>query len=180
MSEAQQAGSAAPAAAGQQLTNADVQRAVERLRGQQNFVAGLVAGAAAALVGAVIWAVITDVTGYQIGFMAIGVGFLVGYAVRVAGKGIDQSFAIMGAVLALLGCVVGNALAVLGIVASQENMTYAELWSRVDLPILGNLMATTFSPMDLLFYGIAIYEGYKLSFRQVTPDELQAAARGMI
>lgn len=52
MSEAQQAGSAAPAAAGQQLTNADVQRAVERLRGQQNLVAGLVAGAAAALVGA--------------------------------------------------------------------------------------------------------------------------------
>jgi phosphate/sulfate permease len=180
MSEAQQADSAAAATAGQQLTNADVQRAVERLRGQQNFVAGLIAGAVAALVGAVIWAVITDVTGYQIGFMAIGVGFIVGYAVRVAGKGIDQSFAIMGAALALLGCVVGNALAVLGIVASQEDMTYAELWSRVDLPILADLMSTTFSPMDLVFYAIAIYEGYKLSFRQVTPDELLAAARGMI
>jgi phosphate/sulfate permease len=180
MSEAQQGGSAAPATAGPQLTNADVQRAVERLRSQQNFVAGLFAGAVAALVGAVIWAVITDVTGYQIGFMAIGVGFIVGYAVRVAGKGIDQSFAIMGAVLALLGCVVGNALAVLGIVANQENMRYSELWSRIDLPTMGNLMAATFSPMDLLFYAIAIYEGYKLSFRQVTDDELQAAARGMI
>ena len=180
MSEAQQASSAAPTAAGQQLTNADVQRAVERLRGQQSLVAGLAAGAAAALVGAVIWAVITDVSGYQIGWMAIGVGFIVGYAVRVAGKGIDQSFGILGAVLALLGCAVGNALAVLGIVASQENMTYSELWTRVDLPIIGNLMATTFSPIDLLFYGIAIYEGYKLSFRQVTQDELTAAARGLI
>jgi hypothetical protein len=92
----------------------------------------------------------------------------------------DQSFGVMGAVLALLGCVVGNAFAVLGIVASQENMTYSELWSRVDLAALGNLMVTTFSPMDLVFYAIAIYEGYKLSFRQITNDELMAAARGRI
>jgi hypothetical protein len=39
-------------------------------------------------------------------------------------------------------------------------------------------MTANFSPIDLLFYGIAIYEGYKLSFRQVTEDELRAAARG--
>lgn len=180
MSEAQQAGTAAPATGGQQLTNADVQRAIERLRGQQNLFSGLIAGAVAALVGAVIWAVVTDVTGYQIGWMAIGVGFIVGYAVRVAGKGIDQSFGITGAVLALLGCVLGNALAVLGVVASQENLAYSELMSEIDLSIMANLMATTFSPIDLLFYGIAIYEGYKLSFRQVTHDELKAAARGMI
>lgn len=180
MSEAQQAGTAAPTTGGQQLTNADVQRAIERLRGQQNLFAGLIAGAVAALVGAVIWAVVTDVTGYQIGFMAVGVGFIVGYAVRVAGKGIDPSFAVMGAVLALLGCVAGNALAVLGIVANQQNISYSELWSQIDLSIMGSLMANFFSPMDLLFYGIAIYEGYKLSFRQVTHDELKAAARGMI
>ena len=26
-------------------------------------------------------------------------------------------------------------------------------------------MMATFSPMDLVFYGIAMYEGYKFSFR---------------
>jgi phosphate/sulfate permease len=140
-------------------------------------VAGVGAGAVAALIGAVLWAVITNVTGYQIGFMAIGVGFIVGYAVRVAGKGIDQTFGIVGAVLALLGCLVGNALAILAIVASQEGLTYSELVSQVDVPIMINLMTTTFSPIDLLFYGIAIYEGYKLSFRQVTDHELRAATR---
>ena len=177
MSEAQQAGSGAPATQGRELTNADVQRAIERLRSQQNLVAGLVAGAVAALIGAVIWAVVTDVTGYQIGFMAIGVGFIVGYAVRVAGKGIDQSFGVMGAVLALLGCVVGNAFAVIGIVANQQNIPYSEL---VDLSTIANLMQLTFSPMDLVFYAIAIYEGYKLSFRQVTQDDITAAARDRI
>jgi hypothetical protein len=30
------------------------------------------------------------------------------------------------------------------------------------------LMLEAFSPMDLLFYGIAVYEGYKFFFRQIT------------
>jgi hypothetical protein len=122
----------------------------------------------------VLWAVVTDVSGYQIGFMAIGVGFLVGYGVRIVGKGIDKSFGFLGAGLALVGCVLGNALAVLGIVGSQEEMSYGELLSRIDLSTMVDLMVVTFSPMDLLFYGIAVYEGYRLSFRRVTAADLKA------
>jgi hypothetical protein len=40
-------------------------------------------------------------------------------------------------------------------------------------------MATTFSPMDLLFYGIAVYEGFKLSFRKITHEEIRAAITGV-
>jgi len=32
-----------------------------------------------------------------------------------------------------------------------------------------------FSPMDLLFCGIAVYEGYKFSFRRLTPQEIERA-----
>jgi hypothetical protein len=35
------------------------------------------------------------------------------------------------------------------------------------------LMSISFSPMDLLFYGIAVYEGYKFSFRRMTGEEMQ-------
>jgi hypothetical protein len=167
------AGAAAP-----QLTNDQVQKALGRLRRDQSLGGALGAGAVASLVGAVVWAVVTDVTGYQIGFMAIGVGFLVGYGVRMAGKGIDKTFGFLGAGLALVGCVVGNALAMLGLVAEQENLSYGALWSQIDLPTMVNLMVVTFSPMDLLFYGIAIYEGYKLSFRRLTPADLKAVGVG--
>ena len=34
-------------------------------------------------------------------------------------------------------------------------------------------MKADFSPIDLLFYGIAIYEGYKFSFRQVEAPSAQ-------
>ena len=34
------------------------------------------------------------------------------------------------------------------------------------------IMKETFSPIDLLFYGLAIYEGYKLSFRGLADEEI--------
>jgi hypothetical protein len=33
-------------------------------------------------------------------------------------------------------------------------------------------MRATFNPMDLLFYGIAVYEGYRFSFREITKKDL--------
>jgi hypothetical protein len=39
-------------------------------------------------------------------------------------------------------------------------------------------MTATFSVMDLLFYGIAIYEGYRFAFRKIRPEELQGLSQG--
>lgn len=33
------------------------------------------------------------------------------------------------------------------------------------------LLRATFSPIDLLFYGLALYYGYKAAFRRITPAE---------
>ena len=146
--------------------------ALERMRSEQNLPGGLIAGAVAAAIGASVWAVVTFTTGYQIGWMAVGIGFLVGFALRKIGKGVDKIFGISGAVLALLGCAAGNLLTVYGMLAKQENVSLVTLLSRLDFAIIHELMTATFSPMDLLFYGIAVYEGYKLSFRQLTQGEL--------
>ena len=60
----------------------DIAYAREQLKHEQSLPMGLMAGAGAALLGAIGWAVITALTKFQIGFMAVGVGFLVGTAVR--------------------------------------------------------------------------------------------------
>ena len=38
--------------------------------------------------------------------------------------------------------------------------------------VLLEIMKETFRPMDLLFYAIAVYEGYKFSFRQISEEEM--------
>jgi hypothetical protein len=123
------------------------------------FVAGLVAAAA----GAGLWAAVTIVTGFQIGWMAVGVGFLVGWAVRGAGKGTHASFGVMGALLALGGCAAGNLVTVCVIAARHLGVPLVAVFTRLTPHAVTSLMTATFKPIDVLFYGIAIYEGYRFS-----------------
>jgi hypothetical protein len=162
-----------------ELDPAMIEVAFQKFENEQSMVGGLLAGGAAALVGAGVWALVTVLTGYQIGFMAIGIGFLVGLAVQFAGKGINKIFGVMGAALALFGCLLGNYFTVVHFVGEAEGLGFFDTLNRISPAAIPELMAITFSPMDLVFYGIAVYEGFKLSFRKITHEEIQAAITGV-
>jgi len=144
------------------------------LEGQQNLPMALVAGLASAVVGAAIWAGVTVLTKYQIGWMAIAVGVLVGLAVGKAGKGISPVFGWLGGFFAFLGCAIGNLLSVCGFIAIQESLPFLEMAANLlsKPSVAFEVMKATFNPMDILFYALAIYEGYNFSFRQITEQEL--------
>jgi hypothetical protein len=137
----------------------------------QNLAMGIIGGLAAAAIGALIWAVITVATGWQIGFMAIGVGCLVGIAVKVMGKGVTPVFGVVGAVLSLIGCLAGNYLAMIGFVANELELGYMEVFKMLPFNDAAEIMKEGFSPIDILFYIIAIFQGYKLAFDGLNPVE---------
>lgn len=62
---------------------------------RQNLPLAIFGGFVASLVAAVLWGTLTYATHYKIGYAAIGVGFLVGYAVKFLGKGITPVFGIV-------------------------------------------------------------------------------------
>jgi hypothetical protein len=63
-------------------------------------------GVGAAAVGALLWYVVTEVTGYEIGLVAIAVGWLVGAAVRAGTKGRGGvTYQVMAVVLTYLAIV---------------------------------------------------------------------------
>ncbi len=74
-----------------------------------NLMAGLFAGAAA-VIGMIIWAVITNVTGYQIGWMAVGMGALIGAGTRFGG-GEGKVAALFSGGLAVVAMFAGNLIA---------------------------------------------------------------------
>lgn len=155
-----------------QVDAAKLDRYMEKLRYEQNLPLALIAGFVSAIIGAILWASVTMATGYQIGYMAVAVGFLVGYAMRYAGKGMDPIFGISGAIFAILGCVLGNVFYILAAVAEILEVPVMGVLSEVNFSMIYELMAENFSPMDLLFYGIAVFEGYKFSFRKITEEEI--------
>ena len=165
---------AQPAAPEITIDQRKLDRYMDRLRLEQNLPIGLLAGFGAAIVGAIAWAAITVATEYQIGYMALAIGLLVGFVIKFTGKGIDQIFGISGAVLALIGCLLGNFLSVIGFLSIAAGLDYFDTLALIELNMIPDLMMDTFSPMDLLFYGIAVYEGYRFSFRNVSEEDIIA------
>jgi hypothetical protein len=137
---------------------------------------GILAGCVAALAGAVAWALIAVVSGYQIGFAAMGVGFLVGWAVRRFGRGRTRAYGAAGALLSLAGIILGNVLTLVGYLTKDQAVP---LFTSVGLvathagPTFDYLKAT-FSGISLLFYAIAVYEGYR--FAVLAPKPKAATA----
>lgn len=154
-----------------------LQMFMQQIKDNQNLSLGVLAGAGAAILGAAAWAAVTAISGWQIGFMAIGVGYLVGYAVRMFGNGVDTSFGIAGATLSLLGCVTGNLLAVCIFIGQEQGIEVMDILSQLDFAIATELIVDTSGPMDLLFYGFAVYYGYKNSFRKISEEEMATLVR---
>lgn len=146
---------------------------LQEVRDNQSLGLGLLAGLAAAVVGAILWGVITVMAERQIGFMAIGVGFLVGWSVRRFGRGMGPEFAISGAVLSLLGCVLGNLFSACIFVANQMRVPLSDLLATLDWRTCAEWMKATFSPMDLLFYALAMYFGYKYSLFRIPEEKMK-------
>ncbi len=157
------------------ISDHQAQMAFETFQSEQNLVMGTLAGFVASVAGAGVWAVVTVMTEYQIGWMAIGIGLLVGFAVRYTGKGIEQSFGIVGAAMSLVGCALGNILTISYFVALNQEMAFMDVLTQLDYPIIVEMLTTTFQIIDLLFYGLAVYVGYKYAFRQVTEEDLNRA-----
>jgi len=145
---------------------------VEKLRMEQNLPRAIIAGLAAALISAGLWAVITIATDYMIGYMAVAVGAFVGFAIRFAGKGIDRIFGIWGAALSLFGVLLGYFFTIVGIFANYAEMDFFETLINFNFDLLSSVMEEILGPIDFLFFGIAIYEGYKFSFKPITEKDL--------
>ena len=147
------------------------QPAIEQIDDQPNLLMGLIGGAIAMLVSAIVWGVITYFTEYQIGWMAIGAGFLVGVAVKFFGKGKSMIFGISSGGLALLGCVLGNLMFYSGVIAREESATFLKVFFFFLLSPAAaiELFTLAFDFMDILFYALAAYVGFStaLDIRRV-------------
>lgn len=143
-----------------------------QIRSKQNLMVGLVLGLVAALVSAVVWAGIAYFANYEIGWLAIGVGFLVGIAVLAGGKGVSAKYGVLGGALALFGILAGKYFTVIAVVAREFNESILTVMAELGPAEISEAFQLMFSPIDLVFYALAIFAGFKYSWR---PLELAVA-----
>jgi len=138
----------------------------DKIEQQPSLLFAILGGSASCLVGAVIWAIITVATETQVGIIALGLGFLTGFAVLYFGQGATLSFRIIGSLLSFSSCLLGNLFAQIGFVALENQDSIFRTIAIVDYAFLFKWIFQNTDPMDILFYAIAAYEGYKFSVKK--------------
>jgi len=108
-----------------------------------SLIPAAMAGAVAAVASGVVWAVVVAVTGYEIGYAAVGLGALVGVAMSRSTPRRDTTAAVVAAVLALAGLVTAR------IVIAEFVMPRAEISGVLEDP---ELMVSA-AVLDIEMYG---------------------------
>ncbi len=150
-----------------------------QMKAEQSVLRGLAGGVAAGAIAAVVWALLTRITGYEMGWIAVGVGFFVGVAVRTLGRGVDLRFNVLGALLALLAVAGGKVLAMCMFVAQVRGLSGFEIFSQLPCSSMVTLLRDDFQLIDGLFYGLAIWAGWEYATRQMSQEELASVLHPM-
>ncbi len=153
-----------------------VAQAVDSLREQQRFHAGLIAAIVAGIAGALVWAAVSSRQDSRYALLAVGLGVVVGRAMRWQGKGIELRFRIAAACVAVVALAAGNVLVIVAYIARFFGLGYVEVMSRLSPAIIWEVLVTTTTLFDLLCYAVAIYYAAKLAPRQLTRGDMHAAA----
>ena len=114
--------------------------------------------------GAIIWCVIVILTQHEIGWIAWGVGVLVGASVRFAAKEMDESIAgIIAAIGSAVSIVAGKLLLVFLIMQFLPVEEFdAELVKLTSVQRFIQLFTDSFGILDVVFFFLAIGTAYKI------------------
>jgi len=153
---------------------------IEKLRMEQRLMFGITSGLIVGIVGAILWSILTVVAGVQLGYVALAIGAGVGLTIRKVGNGIDPVFGYWGGGISLFSILLGNFLSIIGFIANSTGLGYIETLFLFNYDYLFEVMKAAFSIIDLAFYGIAVFTGYKFSFRKITQKRIMALKQGNV
>ncbi len=133
-----------------------------------NMVMAAIVGVSAAIVAGVAWFLVSVLSGYQIGYVAIGVGFIIGYAVIWgSGKKRGASLQMLSAgitVVTLLSSEYATALYYLRKYLLEHKAEFPGYNGQLFFvsPFNPGVLKMMFSPIGVLIWAIGIYFAYSL------------------
>ncbi|WP_328310847.1 hypothetical protein OG432_12635 [Streptomyces sp. NBC_00442] len=120
---------------------------------RNNFALGLIAAIVAAVVTAGIYGAIIGATKHEIGYAAVAVGFVVGFATGKLG-GRNPALPVLGAVLSLIAVYFGQLLGEAIIISKQLPLSVTELFTQ-HFSDLNHVWKDDADPLTFLFFLIA-------------------------
>ncbi|MEV6112269.1 hypothetical protein AB0L59_07010 [Streptomyces sp. NPDC052109] len=126
--------------------------------GRNNVVLGVVAAVVAAVAAAALYGVVIGATKHEIGYAAVGVGFVVGLAAGKAG-GRNPALPVVSAILALGSVYVGQLVGEAMIGADQLHVSFGELFFQ-HIDVVQKVWKEDADPLTFLFFAIAAFAAF--------------------
>ena len=131
-----------------------------------NLVGALVLGVLAGLVASGIWYAIVALTGYEIGYVAIGIGYLIGHAVHIgSGRKRMASLQLLSGGIALFSLLVAKYFTFLYFVRKalleQKTQGYDGHFFFIS-PLYPIFLQNLVSPIGLLIWAFALYIAFSI------------------
>ncbi len=136
-------------------------RLARKLLDEQQPRAAVLAGFLTSVSGAIVWGTIGFIAGASYSIVAILLGAMVGYGVKIFGRGVTNLYGYIAAGFAVFGCVLGNA-ATLVLLAVTSGRRFDSLPSR---------FLDSFSLMDIVYWLVAIYGAWWFARRDLTREQ---------
>jgi hypothetical protein len=151
-----------------EIDGAKLIRVLARLRAKQSFMFGTMAGLLAGLISTFLWAVLVGMTGlqYELEWLPmVGVGFIVGLTVRIFGRGLDPSFGIAAAMIAIACSLLGNFFSMgLGLTGQLWGANVGQvLYHHESWEITWRLYQSSFGMVELGLMLFTAWEAYALA-----------------
>ncbi len=104
---------------------------VRQLIHEQSLRNAIYAGLIAIIIFSILWVMVTKLTDRVFPWMTIVLGFLLGLAVRRAGRGLDWRFPLLAAAMTVVGALVGNVVVAASGTAEEFGTTTLHILRRV-------------------------------------------------
>ncbi|HTY72189.1 MAG TPA: hypothetical protein VMI11_07150 [Actinomycetes bacterium] len=122
--------------------------------------AALVMGMGAAVGAAVVWALVAHLTNHDIGWMAIGVGWFVGFAMRAFGARRGTFSSVTAGALAVLGVGLGLVLATIDAVSRYFDVSLLTAIEGLRWGVVAQDLSS--DPLNWLFLVLAVLTAVRL------------------
>ncbi|MET9408786.1 hypothetical protein ABZX90_23915 [Streptomyces sp. NPDC002935] len=126
---------------------------------RDNFALGLVAALGAGVVSAVLYGLIIGLTKHEIGYAAVGVGFLVGIAAgRVGGR--SQTLPVVSVIVSVASVYLGQLIGEAMIGAKELGVGFSEVFFD-HFDVVQEAWKANADPLTFVFFAIAAYVAFQ-------------------
>ncbi|KAF0250147.1 MAG: Uncharacterized protein FD167_448 [bacterium] len=139
-----------------------------RMKSQQSMVGLIGAGFLGGGLGVMFWAFFALAVESKSYLICPGVGYLVGEMARRFGKCVETTFGAIAGFFAILASFLGQLLGVAIVNALQNDISKAQVFSKLDLSKAYSDMMVTFGAFNIIMYLAAGYVAYYFCFRTDT------------